>query len=70
MENRIYVSIPLDSLIVSGITSDCAVQISAVDGAILIERCDDDCENFDDECNCSDCLCDECRAELAESEDE
>ena len=35
MENRIYVSIPLDALIVSGITSDCAVQISAVDGAIL-----------------------------------
>ena len=53
MENRIYVSIPLDALIVSGITSDCAVQISAVEGAILIERCDDDCENFDDKCNCS-----------------
>ena len=50
MENRIYVSIPLDALIVSGITSDCAVQISAVEGAILIERCDDDCENFDDKC--------------------
>ena len=55
MENRIYVSIPLDALIVSGITSDCAVQISAVDGAILIERCDDDCE----EC-CCDCICEEC----------
>lgn len=39
MENRIYVSIPLDALIVSGITSDCAVQISAMDGAILIELC-------------------------------
>lgn len=70
MENRVYVSIPLDALIVSGITSDCAVQISAIDRAILIERCDDDCENFDDECNCCDCICDECRAELAESEDE
>lgn len=72
MENRIYVSIPLDALIVSGITSDCAVQISAMDGAILIERCDDDCENFDDDCKecCCDCICDECRAELAESEDE
>ena len=44
MENRIYVSLPLDALIVSGITSDCAVQISAMDGAILIERCDDDCK--------------------------
>lgn len=44
MENRIYVSIPLDALIVSGITSDCAVQISALDGVILIERCDDDCK--------------------------
>lgn len=58
MKNRVYVSIPLDALIVSGITSDCVVQISAVDGAILIERCDDDCE----EC-CCDCICDECRAE-------
>ena len=65
MENRIYVSIPLDALIVSGITSDCAVQISAMDGAILSERCDDDCEE-----GSSDCICDECRAELAESEDE
>lgn len=64
MENKIYVSLPLDTLIVSGITSDGAVQISAVDGAILIERCDD-CE----EC-CCDGICDECRAELAESEDE
>lgn len=51
MENRIYVSIPLDALIVSGITSDCAVQISAVDGAILIERFNDDCK----EC-CCDCI--------------
>lgn len=39
MENRIYVSIPLDALIVSGITSDCAVRISAIDRAILIELC-------------------------------
>lgn len=62
MENRIYVSIPLDALIVSGITSDCAVQISAVDGAILIESCNDDCKE------CCDCICDECRSELAESE--
>lgn len=45
MESRVYVSIPLDALIVSGITSDCAVQISAVDGAILIERCDDVAKN-------------------------
>ena len=65
MENKIYVSIPLDALIVSGITSDCAVQISAMDGAILIERCNDDCEE-----SCCDYICDECRAELAESEDE
>ena len=56
MENRIYVSIPLDALIVSGITSDCAVQISAMNGAILIERCDNDC-------NICDCICDECKAE-------
>ena len=38
MENRVYVSLPLDALIVSGITSDCVVQISAVDGAILIAK--------------------------------
>ena len=38
MESRVYVSIPLDALIVAGITSDCAVQISAVDGAILIAK--------------------------------
>ena len=56
MENRVYVSIPLDALIVAGITSDSAVEISAVDGAILIKRCDD-------ECNGCDCICDECKAE-------
>lgn len=56
MENRIYVSIPFDALMVAGITSDCAVQISAMDGAILIERCNDDC-------NICDCICDECKAE-------
>ena len=38
MKNRFYVSIPLDALIVSGITSDCAVRISAMDGAILIAK--------------------------------
>ena len=65
MENRIYVSIPLDALIVSGITSDCAVQISAMDGAIMTTDMNYVCK----EC-CCDCICDECRAELAESEDE
>ena len=38
MENRIYVSIPLDALIVSGITSDCAVQISAVEEMCIRDR--------------------------------
>lgn len=65
MENRVYISIPLDTLIVSGITSDCDVQISALDGAILIEKCDNDYE----EC-CCDCICDECKAKPDESEDE
>lgn len=65
MENKVYVSIPLDALIVSGITSDCSVEISAVDGAILIERCNDECEE-----NGCECIYDECRAELAESEAE
>lgn len=70
MEKKIYVSIPLDSLIVSGITSDCAVEISALDGTILIERCEEYCENFDGECTCCDFICNECKAELAESEGE
>lgn len=70
MENRIYVSIPLDALIVSGITSDCAVEISALDGTILIERCEEECENFDGECTCCDFICGECRAEFSESEGE
>ena len=38
MENKIYVSIPLDALIVSVITSDWAVQISAMDGAMMIAK--------------------------------
>lgn len=59
MENKVYVSIPLKALIVSRITFDCAVQISAVDGAILIERRNDDCEEY-----CCDFICDECMAKL------
>lgn len=65
MENQVYVSIPLDALIVSGITSDCDVEVSAVDGLIMIERCDDDGEEY-----CCDCICDDCRAEFSESEGE
>ena len=65
MNNLVFIGIPLDTVIVSGITSDATVQVTATNGVILIERCDDDCE----EC-CCDCICDECRTELEESEDE
>lgn len=41
MENRVYISIPLDSLIVSGITSGSIIKITAVDGLIILERCKD-----------------------------
>lgn len=63
MNNLVFIGIPLDTVIVSGITSDSTVQVTATNGVILIERCDD-------EFNCDNCLCDECRTELAESEGE
>ncbi len=65
VNNFVFMGIPLDALIVSGITSDCDVEVSAVDGLIMIERCDD--EHKENGC---DCICDDCIAELAESEDE
>ena len=65
MNNLVFIGIPLDTVIVSGITSDATVQVTATNGVILIERCDDDCEVC-----CCDCICDECRTELEESEDE
>lgn len=56
MNNLVFIGIPLDTVIVSGITSDSTVQVTATNGVIVIERCDD-------ECNCDDCICDECKAE-------
>lgn len=56
MNNLVFIGIPLDTVIVSGITSDSTVQVTATNGVIVIERCDD-------ECNCGDCICDECKAE-------
>ncbi len=69
MNNLVYIGIPLDTVIVSGITSDATVQVTATNGVIVIERYDD---NHEDICECEkcDCLCDDCRAKLAESEDE
>lgn len=58
MNNLVFIGIPLDTVIVSGITSDSTVQVTATNGVIVIERCDDEFN------------CDECRVELAESEDE
>ena len=54
MENRVYISIPLDSLIVSGIISGSIIKITAADGLIILERCTDEV------CDCA-CICDECR---------
>ncbi len=60
MNNLVYIGIPLDTVIVSGITSDATVQVTATNGVIVIERYDDNQED----------ICDDCRAKLAESEDE
>lgn len=49
MENRVYISIPLDSLIVSGIISGSIIKITATDGLIILERCKDEV------CDC-DCI--------------
>lgn len=65
MENRVYISMPLDLLIVSGIISGSIIKITATDGLIILERCKDEV------CDC-DCICDECREkhEFEGSEDE
>ena len=63
MENRVYISIPLDSLIVSGITSGSIIKITAADGLIILERCEDE------ECDC-DCICDDCKTKLGLDESE
>lgn len=70
MNNLVFIGIPLDTVIVSGITSDCTVQVTATNGAIVIERCYENCNNFDDECNCCDCLCDDCKTKLGLDESE
>ena len=38
MENRVYISMPLDLLIVSGIISGSIIKITATDGLIILER--------------------------------
>ena len=58
MSNFVYIGIPLDTVIVSGITTDATIQVTASKGIIVIEKCDDECS-----------VCDDCRAELAESEE-
>lgn len=67
MNNLVFIGIPLDTVIVSGITSDATVQVTATNGVIVIERCNEDCNDI---CECEECdgLCDDCRAKLAESE--
>ncbi len=69
MNNLVFIGIPLDTVIVSGITSDSTVQVTATNGVIVIERCDEDCNDIC-ECEECDCICDDCRAKLSESEDE
>lgn len=69
MNNLVFIGIPLDTVIVSGITSDATVQVTATNGVIVIEKCDEACNDICEYEEC-DCLCDDCRAKLAESEDE
>ena len=43
MSNFVYIGIPLDTVIVSGITTDATIQVTASKGIIVIEKCDDEC---------------------------
>lgn len=52
INNLIYIGVPLDAVIVSGLTDETPVEISATNGKIVIEAINNIC------------LCDECRAKL------
>ena len=58
INNLVYIGVPLDAVIVSGLTDETPVEISATKGKIVIEAINNIC------------LCDECRAKLEAEETE
>ena len=52
INNLVYIGVPLDAVIVSGLTDETPVEISATNGKLVIETINNIC------------LCDECRAKL------
>ncbi len=58
INNLIYIGVPLDAMIVSGLTDETPVEISATNGKIVIEAINNIY------------LCDECRARLELEETE
>ena len=58
INSLIYIGVPIDAMIVSGLTDETPVEISATNGKIVIEAINNIC------------LCDECRAKLEAEETE
>lgn len=58
IDNLVYIGVPLDAVIVSGLTDETPVEISATNGKIVIEAINNIY------------LCDECRAKLEAEETE
>ena len=58
INNLIYIGVPLDAVIVSGLTDETPVEISATNGKIVIEAINNIY------------LCDECRAKVESEETE
>ena len=52
INSLVYIGVPIDAMIVSGLTDETPVEISATNGKIVIEAINNIC------------LCDECRAKL------
>ena len=58
INSLVYIGVPIDAMIVSGLTDETPVEISATNGKIVIEAINNIC------------LCDECRAKLESEETE
>ena len=58
INSLIYIGVPIDAMIVSGLTDETPVEISATNGKIVIEAINNIC------------LCDECRVKLEFEETE
>ena len=61
INNLIYIGVPIEAMLVSGLTDETPVEISATHGKIIIEAIEENCEEY---------LCDECRAKLGFNETE